>query len=89
MTGAPTPDKARFVAGAAGLIVALIGFGYGLATGFDADTLLFTVAGLVVFGALALTCAFELLLARHHRWPARSLLGSILGLSVLRLLGVD
>lgn len=86
---AATADKARFVAGSVGFVVALIGIGYGLATGFNADTLLFAVAGLVVFAALALTCALDLLLARNPAWPARSLLGSLLGLSLLRLLGVD
>lgn len=89
IAGAIPGGRLRIVVGTVGLLVALVGLLYGLATGFDGDTALFTLAGLAVFLTLALTCLLELLMARHQRWPSRAFLGSVFGLSLLRLLGID
>lgn len=82
-------DTTRRAVVAAGFAVALTGIAYGLTTGFGANTLLFTIAGLTVFLALALTCVLDMLGSRHLLWPSRSLLISLLGLSLLRLVGID
>lgn len=80
-------DASRTLVAIAGLAVSLVGIVHGLVTGYEAKTLPFAIAGLVVFAALAVTCATKLLSTGRNRWAPRALLASLFGLSLVRLLG--
>ncbi len=76
---------ARLVFGAIGTFLALAGLWIGATRGFGESGFAFRIAGIVVFAALGCFCLLTVALQRCGRWPGFALVGSFVGLFVVRL----